>query len=103
MIFQLCRDARVPILHRDFHRTLTEAMDITLIMDKANDTAPRRGPRVDVQSLGENLADTVEQAQGTDHATSKIIDTTLAGLPLALVGTLFLSVYLTISSTGLAC
>lgn len=30
---------------------------------------PRRGPKVDLQSLSENLADMVDQAQGADPAT----------------------------------
>ena len=38
--------------------------------------ALQRGPRVDLQLLGENLADTVDQAQGDDYATSEPTDIT---------------------------
>lgn len=53
-------------------------MDIGLIRNEVIVTAPWRGPRVYLQSLGENLADTVEQAQGADHATPEPTDTTQA-------------------------
>ena len=59
MIFQLCRAAGVPIWHIDVLYTSTRTVDIGLIRDEANKGAPNRGPRVDVQPLGENLADTV--------------------------------------------
>lgn len=41
--------------------TPTGSVDISIIRDDANEAAPRRGTRIDVQTLGENLADTVEQ------------------------------------------
>ena len=59
VIFQLCRDAGVSLWHSDVLHTLTRSVDIGLIRDVANVTAPRRGPRVDLQTLSENLADTV--------------------------------------------
>ena len=65
----------MPISHRDFLCTPTETVDIGFIWDKANVEAPGRRPKVDVHPLGENLADTVEQAQGYDHATSKPTNT----------------------------
>ena len=60
MIYQLRRDARVPLWHYDAFRTMTGIMDICLIKDEANATAPQLGPRVDLQPLSENLADMVE-------------------------------------------
>ena len=62
MIFELCRSAGVPIWHIDIFRTPTGTDDIVLIRDEANEAAPNRGSRVEVQPLGENLADTVEKA-----------------------------------------
>ena len=38
--------------------------------------APRRGPRLEVPPLGENLADTVEKAQAATLATSEPTDST---------------------------
>ena len=76
MIFQLCTDVGVPLWHCDVLLTPIGFMDISLIRDEVNVAAPRRGPRVDLQPLSENLADTVEQYQGGDHATSKPTDTT---------------------------
>ena len=55
MIYQLCRDAGVPIWHRDVLHTPTGTVDTGLIRDEANEVAPWCGPRVDVQPLGENL------------------------------------------------
>ena len=39
--------------------------------------ARNRGPRIEVQPLGENLAATIEQAKGSNPITSKPTDTTL--------------------------
>ena len=54
--------AGVPICHIDVLKTPTGTVDIGLIRDEANEAAPNRGPRVDVQLLSENLADMVEQS-----------------------------------------
>ena len=78
MIFQLYRDVGVPLWHCDVLLTPIGIVDIGLIKDETNVAAPRRGPRVDLQPLSENLADTVEQAQGADPATLEPTDTTLA-------------------------
>ena len=59
MILKLCRDARVPFWHCDVLRTPIGIVDIGLIMEEANVATPWRGPRVDLQTLSENLADTV--------------------------------------------
>ena len=64
MIFQLCRNAGVPIWHIDVLHTPTGSVVIGLTRDEANEAALWRGPKVEVQPLGENLADTVEKAQG---------------------------------------
>jgi len=44
MIFQLCRDAGVPIWHCDKLVHATGTLDIRLIQDDTNVAAPRRGP-----------------------------------------------------------
>lgn len=64
MIFQLCRNAGVPIYHCDVLRTPPGIVDIGLIRDEANVVAPWRKPKVNLQWLGENLVDTVEQDKG---------------------------------------
>ena len=46
LIFELCRSVGVPIWHIDVLRIPTGTVDIDLIQDKANETAPHRGPRV---------------------------------------------------------
>ena len=75
MIFQLCRDVGLPIWHRDVLCAPTGIVDMGFITDEANEVAPRRGPIVDVKPLDDNLVDTVEQAQGADHATLEPTDT----------------------------
>ena len=77
-VFQLCRDDRVPIHHYDVLRTRTRTVDIGLIRDEANVAAPRRGPRVELKPLSENLADTVELDQGVYPSTSEPTETTPA-------------------------
>uniref|UniRef100_M1DI70 Integrase core domain containing protein n=1 Tax=Solanum tuberosum TaxID=4113 RepID=M1DI70_SOLTU len=65
MIFQLCRDARVPIWHCGKLVHATGTLDIGLIQDNTNVAAPRRGPRVDVP-MGEDLIHIVGHMQGDD-------------------------------------
>lgn len=72
MIFQLCREGSVPIWHRDSLRTPMGAVDFGLIWDNTNVAAQRCRPRVDLHSLSENMADTV------DPATFEPTDTTPA-------------------------
>lgn len=79
MIFQLRRDAGVPLWHCDVLRTPTGIVDIGLIRDEANVVAPQRGPRVHLKPLSENLMDTVELVQWVDLSTSKPTETTSAG------------------------
>ena len=86
MIFKLCGDAGVLIWLRDVLHTFTGIVDIDVIRDDANVAAPRRGPRFDMQPLGENLADMIEQPKGADHTTSKPTDTTPVESAPALVG-----------------
>ena len=76
MIFQLCRDARVSICNLYSLRTPARIAYIILMRDEAYKEAPRRGPRVGLQPLSENLVETVELSQGDDFATSKLTDTT---------------------------
>lgn len=64
MIFKLCSEAGVPIWNCDSLCTPTGTIDITLIRDEANVPALRRGPRLYLQQLYENFADTVELTQG---------------------------------------
>ena len=70
MIFQLCQNVGVPIWHIDVLHIPEKMVVIDPIKDEANEVAPLKGPTVDVQPLGDNLADTLELAQGADHATS---------------------------------
>lgn len=60
MIYHLCRDAGVTRWHYDAFHTLTGIMDIFLIKDEDNAAAPQLGPRVDLQTMSEKLADMVE-------------------------------------------
>ena len=76
MILELCSAAGVPIWYIDVLQTRTGKVDFGLIKDEANEAAQNRGPRVEVHLLGENLADTAEQAQGADRAASEPTDTT---------------------------
>uniref|UniRef100_M1DE30 Integrase core domain containing protein n=1 Tax=Solanum tuberosum TaxID=4113 RepID=M1DE30_SOLTU len=69
MIFQLCRDAGVPIWHCDKLVHATGTLDIRLIQDDTNVAAPRRGPRVDVP-MGEDLIHTMGQMQGDGPPTT---------------------------------
>ena len=59
VIFSLCRSAGVPIWHVDQLKTPQGTVDVGLIIDEANELAPRRGPRPDLPPLADDLADTV--------------------------------------------
>ena len=76
MIIEFLRFAGVPVWHIDVINTAPSTVDIGIIWDEANELSPTRGPRPEVQPLGENLADTIEQAQAANPATSKKTDTT---------------------------
>lgn len=58
--------------------TPTGIVDIGLIRDETNEAASLLGHNVDVHLLGENMADTVEQSEGADPATSEPTNTTPA-------------------------
>ena len=75
MIFSLCRSAGVAIWYIDQLKTPVGTVDISLIRDKANELAPRRGPRPQLPPLGDNLTDAVAHACTATQATS--MDTTL--------------------------
>ena len=62
MVFALWRSVGVPVWHIEVINSLLRQVDIGLIWDKANELAPDRRPCIKVQSLGENLAATVEKA-----------------------------------------
>ena len=49
MIFEFYRDVGVPIRNINVLHTSTGIVNIGLIRDEANEKAPNRGPRVDVQ------------------------------------------------------
>lgn len=66
----------MPIYQRDVLLNPTGTVDIGLIRDKANVEAPRRGTRVDLQALSENLDYTVEKSHGCKPSTTDPIDTT---------------------------
>uniref|UniRef100_M1DI66 Integrase core domain containing protein n=1 Tax=Solanum tuberosum TaxID=4113 RepID=M1DI66_SOLTU len=66
LIFQLCRDATIPIWHCDWLLQATKPLDIGLIRDEANVAAPHREPQVEVPPLGDDLVADVEQMQDDD-------------------------------------
>ena len=70
MIFALCKSTSVPIWHVDQLKTPLETVDIGLIMDEANELAPRRGPHPELPPPGDNLADTVAQDRTATQAAS---------------------------------
>ena len=70
MIFSLYRSAGVPIWHVDQLKTPQGTVDVGLIRDEANELAPRRGPRPELPSLADDLADTVAQARTATQAAS---------------------------------
>ncbi|KAG5606581.1 hypothetical protein H5410_028073 [Solanum commersonii] len=60
------RDSGVLIWYCDRLIHPTEALDIGLIQDEANVSAPRRDPQVEKPPLGADLVVTLGQAQGSD-------------------------------------
>ena len=84
MIFEFFRATGVLIWHMDVLRTSTRIVDIDLIRDEANEAAPNRGPRLEVQPLG--VADTVEQAQGMIMLLQSLPTLPRLCLPRELVG-----------------
>ena len=76
IVFSLCRSAGVPFWHIDQIKTPSGTIDIGLIQDEANELDPHRGLCPDVTPHGENLADTVEQAQAAAQATFDPTETT---------------------------
>ena len=70
MIFSLCKSAGVPIGHVDQLKTPIGTVDVGLIRDEANELAPRRGPRLELPPLADDLADTVAQARTATQAAS---------------------------------
>lgn len=85
MIFNLYRDAGVPIWNRDALRTPNTTVALGLIMDDANMEVSQRNPKVELQLLSDNFADMVELARGAYPATSQHTDATRTSQPLALV------------------
>ena len=61
MMFALCRSASVPIWHVDQLKTPQGTVDVGLIRDEANEFAPRRGPRLELPPLADDLADTIDR------------------------------------------
>ena len=61
---------------------------IGLIRDESNEVAPNKGSRVEVQPLGENLVDTIDKDQGTDHDASEPTDTNSVESALSTSGAL---------------
>ena len=57
-------DTEVTIWDCDTHRTLAGTVDISLIMIEVKIAAPRRGPRVELNPLNENLANKVKFFKG---------------------------------------
>ena len=85
MILHLWRDSRVTIWHCDVLRTPVETVDIGLIRDEDNVAAPRRGPRVELQSKNENLVDMVELSQAAHLATQGLLRPPWPSPPMELV------------------
>ncbi len=69
IVFALCRLVRVHVWHIHVLKTRSCIVDIGFIFDKDNKLAPHKGPRSEVQPLGENLVAMVEQAQEANPAT----------------------------------
>ena len=65
MIFSLCTPAGVPIWHVNHLKTPLGTVDVGLIRDEANELAPRRGLRLELPPLADDLADTVAEARTT--------------------------------------
>ena len=63
------------IWHIDQLNTPLGTVDIGLIKDDSNELVSRRGPRLELPSLGENLADTVAHARTATKANSETTDT----------------------------
>ena len=59
MIFSLCKSAGVPIWNVDQLKTPMVTIDVRIIIDEANELAPRRGPRPELPLLADDLSDTV--------------------------------------------
>ena len=66
----------MPIWHIDQLKTPLGTIDIGLIRDKANELAPRRGPRLEFSPLVDNQPDTVAQACTATQVASETTDTT---------------------------
>ncbi|TMX05316.1 hypothetical protein EJD97_024783 [Solanum chilense] len=82
MIFALCRSAGVPIWHVDQLKTPQGTVDVGLIIDEANELAPRRGPHPELPPFADDLADT--SIPGSSIAPSSSHTTPLPALvPLA--------------------
>lgn len=69
IIFQLYKDAGVPIWHCDVLCTLTRTVDVGVIKDEANVAEQQSGSRVYLKLLSEYLLEAVELAQGDDHVS----------------------------------
>ena len=62
MVFEFFRSAGVPVWHIDVIKTPPGKVDIGLIRDEANELSSHKGPRPEVQTLGENLSSKKTQA-----------------------------------------
>ena len=76
IIYSLCRSTSVPIWHINQLNTPQGNVDIVLIRDEAKQLAPYRGPRPELPSLREILADTVAHALTTTQVAFETTDTT---------------------------
>ena len=65
MIFALYRSAGVFIWHVDQLKTPQGTVNVSLIRDEANELDPRRGPRLELPPLADDLVDTVAHARTT--------------------------------------
>lgn len=77
LIFQLCKEAGVEICQCDTLRIRVRTVDISLISDKANVEAPRRGTQIEMPTFSGNIEDTIELDEGADTTTFDPTNTTL--------------------------
>ena len=68
--------------HIDVLKTPPSTVDIVLIRDETNEFSPHRRPSIQVQRLGENIMEMVEQAQVPNQATSEPLRLSRVVVPL---------------------
>lgn len=67
LIFHICREAIVLVWHCDQLIQVTKIVDVGMIKDDANPTAPRKGIQIDLPSWGDDIVVDVEKV-GAERA-----------------------------------